>query len=92
MITYRGEKYVELESDLKPETFAGLQAAWMELSGSPLFDTELLSVVKFVVIPKLKEAEDCEYWFPSGKWATIQRLQRLCGAVEEEVKKKGVQS
>jgi hypothetical protein len=62
-------------SDFLPNTWRGLERFCEDNDCAGLLDGGLeVSAWLFFL---LREAKDREEWFPLGKWATIQRLEKL---------------
>ncbi len=60
---------------LKPETIKGLDAMMQNYTGSPVLRDISLRELD-VLIGIAKRSDDLSEYFPHGKWATIQVLQR----------------
>lgn len=66
-------------SELHPKTRHGLQAIFESLDRQDLIDRMWLGLDQAgEVFFLLRALEDKPEWFPTGKWATLQRLETLC--------------
>lgn len=65
-----------LRSDFLPKTVQGIRRYLEDHDG---YDERLSGPIETwaLLFFELRQAEDRTEWFPSGKWATIQRLEEL---------------
>ena len=66
--------------DFLPATYRGLERFVEDTMGWAVLEEGYLRgpVERWAMLYfRLKKAEDRPEWFPSGKWATVQRVERL---------------
>ena len=63
-------------SEFLPQTQSGFVAFCIDNDCLTLTDSGLPEYWALLYF-KLRKAKDCPEWFPSGKWATLQRLEQL---------------
>ena len=64
-------------SDFLPKTQQGFMAFCIATDCPELLASGLPEYWALLYYFKLRKAKDCAEWFPSGKWATLQRLEQL---------------